>query len=99
MLSSDGSSNRLLLTIAVMAGTPAFAGSPAPSATTNSLIYYVEGGLTLDNFTSPVSVVVPAVTTGLPAAPSGYEYRSFALDAAAGLPASGFLRVRITTIP
>jgi hypothetical protein len=36
------------------------------------------------------------VTTGLPAAPAGYEYRTFRLDASDGLPAKGFLRVQVT---
>jgi len=99
VLSSDGISQKLLLTIAVRAGTPAFSGTPSPSATQDGVTYTVQGGLDMASFTSPVSAVAPAVTTGLPAAPSGYEYRTFKLDASDGLPGTGFLRVRITTNP
>ena len=99
VLSSDGISKMLLLTITVRAGTPDFTGTPSPAATQDGVIYTVQGGLSLAAFTSPVSAVVPAVTTGLPAAPAGYEYRSFKLDAADGLPGSGFLRVQVATSP
>ena len=99
VLTSDGSSKKLLLTIAVRAGTPTFSGTPSPSATQDGVIYTVQGGLDMASFTSSVSVVAPAVTTGLPAAPSGYEYRTFKLDAADGLTGKGFLRVKVTTTP
>jgi hypothetical protein len=88
----------LLLTIAVRAGTPAFTGLPSPAATQDGVTYRIQGGLGIGNFTSPVSEVDPVIT-GLPAVPPGYEYRSFQLDATEGLPARGFLRVGITTLP
>ena len=94
--SSDaGTANELLLTIAVLNGTPVFAGTPSPSATTQGYTYTVQGSTNLSSFTSPVSVVTP-VTTGLPSAPSGYTYRTFSLDASNGLPSKGFLRVSVT---
>jgi hypothetical protein len=88
----------LLLTIAVRAGTPAFTGSPSPAATLDGITYTIQGGSSIGSFTSPVSEVAP-VTTGLPAAPAGYEYRTFRLAEADGLPARGFLRVGITALP
>jgi hypothetical protein len=94
--SSDaGTAAELLLTIAVRTGTPVFAGSPSPTATHDGFTYTVEGSLDLADFTSAVSVVTP-VTTGLPAAPAGYTYRTFSLDASNGLPTKGFLRVSVT---
>lgn len=90
---------KLLLTLAVRAGTPAFTGSPSPSATIEGITYSILGGLSLEQTTSPVSVVTLPQTTGLGAAPAGYEYRTFKLDATDGLPAKGFLRVRVTTAP
>jgi hypothetical protein len=51
--------------------------------------------LGLASFSAPVSVVTP-VTTGLPAAPAGYEYRTFRLDGSDGLPSTGFLRVQVS---
>ena len=96
-LTNDGTATRkLLLTLAVRAGTPAFAGSPSPSATSEGVTYAILGGLGLTLWDSPVSVVTPPQTAGLPAAPAGYEYRTFKLNAADGLPSKGFLRVRVT---
>lgn len=98
--SADGSVDgdatpELLLTIAVRTGTPAFAGSPSPTATKDGYTYTVQGSLTLSGFTDPVTPVAP-VTTGLPAAPAGYEYRTFSLDGTNGLPGTGFMRVTVT---
>jgi autotransporter-associated beta strand protein len=85
----------LLLTIAIRSGTPAFTGSPSPAATRDGFTATVEGGLNLASFTSVVTPVAP-VTTGLPAAPAGYEYRTFSLAGSSGLPSKGFLRVQVT---
>jgi hypothetical protein len=88
----------LLLTIAVRAGTPAFTGTPAPGATHDGFTCTVEGSTDLVDFNTVVLVVDPE-TAGLPAAPAGYEYRSFSLDRSNNLPAKGFLRVRVTPAP
>jgi autotransporter-associated beta strand protein len=93
--SDPGTARELLMTIAVRAGTPAFAGSPSPTATRDGVTYLIQGSASLGNFTSPVSGVAP-VTTGLPAAPAGYEYRTFSLGGSDGLPSKGFLRVNVT---
>jgi autotransporter-associated beta strand protein len=85
----------LLLTIAVRAGTPAFTGTPSPTAPKDGCTYTVQGSLDLAGFAAPVSVVAP-VTTGLPAVPAGYEYRTFSLAGSNNLPGKGFLRVRVT---
>ena len=90
-----GTAKELLLTIAVRSGAPAFAGSPSPTAIRDGATYTVQGSTDLATFTSAVSVVAP-VTTGLPAAPAGYEYRTFSLDGSDGLPSKGFLRVDVT---
>lgn len=95
--SSDAASDKdLILTIAVRAGTPAFTGSPTPTATFDGLTYSIEGSLDLNGFPSAVSAVDP-VTAGLPTLDSGYVYRSFILDASNGLPGKGFLRAKVTT--
>jgi hypothetical protein len=97
--SSDaGTANELLLTIAVLNGTPVFAGSPSPTASTQGYTYTVQGSTNLATFTTPVNVVTP-VTTGLPAAPTGYTYRTFSLSGSDGLPGRGFLRVDVTPTP
>jgi autotransporter-associated beta strand protein len=94
--SDDGGTDKeLLLTIAVRSGTPAFTGTPSPAATHEGFTSTVQGSLSLATFSAPVSVVT-TVTTGLPAAPAGYEYRTFRLDGSDGLPSKGFLRVQVT---
>jgi autotransporter-associated beta strand protein len=90
-----GTDKELLLTIAVRSGTPAFTGSPSPAATHEGFTSTVQGSLGLATFSAPVSVVT-TVTTGLPAAPAGYEYRTFRLDGSDGLPSKGFLRVQVS---
>jgi hypothetical protein len=87
------SAEELLLTLAVRVGTPAFAGSPAPTATLAGITYTVEGGGSLEDFSAPVLEVAPVITD-LPAPPSGYEYRTFSLDRLSN--PQGFLRVRVS---
>ena len=95
-LTNDGTATpKLLLTIAVRSGAPAFSGTPSPSSTADGITYTILGGLTPSDTTSAVSVVSPQ-TSGLPAAPAGYEYRTFKLDAADGLPSKGFMRVKVS---
>ena len=89
----------LILTVAVRTGTPAFAGSPSPSAIhpTDGITYTIEGSLDLGSFPTTVNVVPTPVITGLPAAGAGYEYRSFSLDGSNGLTGKGFLRAKVTS--
>jgi autotransporter-associated beta strand protein len=95
--SSDvGTQNELLMTIAVRSGTPAFTGSPSPSATQDGVTYKVQGSLALNSFTTiaiPVNVVAPPAPNATP--PAGYEYRTFSLSGSNGTPDKGFLRVSI----
>ncbi|MEI7955267.1 MAG: GDSL-type esterase/lipase family protein [Verrucomicrobiota bacterium] len=86
----------LVLTIAVRAGTPDFSGAPSPAATHDGITYTIEGGSTLSAFGAAVNVLAAPVTGGLPAAGTGYEYRSFSLAGSEGLAGSGFLRARVT---
>jgi autotransporter-associated beta strand protein len=92
---ADGdSTTELLMTIAVRSGTPAFAGSPSPTATMDGMTYTIQGSADLSGFTATVNPASP-VTTGLPAAPTGYEYRTFSLNGSNGMPSKGFLRVQV----
>lgn len=91
-------SGKLLVTIAVRSGTPAFAGSPSPGAAKDGVNYTVEGSVDLTDYSAAVLATAPEVT-GLPPVPDGYEYRSFNLDRAANLGGMGFLRVRVTAAP
>ena len=90
-----GTASELLMTIAVLNGTSAFSGLPSPTATRNGATYTIQGSLDLVNFTNPVFEVAP-VTTGLPAPPEGYTYRTFSLGGSNGNPNKGFLRVGVT---
>lgn len=99
--SSDaGTAKELLLTIAVRDGAgidPVFAPATGgnPTASQDGVTYTIQGGIDLSSFTGTVSVV-NTVSTGLPPAPTGYEYRTFSLDGSDGLPSKGFMRVSIT---
>lgn len=97
-----GTARELLLTIAVRAGNDGAGGNPifsptsgAPTATIDGITYTIQGSTDLLNFDSPVSVV-GTITTGLPTVPTGYEYRTFRLNASDGLPSRGFMRVQIS---
>ncbi len=93
--SDDGDATReLLMTIAVRSGTPAFTGSPSPSAAKDGFTVTVDGSTGLDTFPTVVTPV-GVVATDLPAAPAGYEYRTFSLAGSNGLTTRGFLRVRV----
>ena len=89
----------LILTVAVRAGTPAFTGTPSPSANfaADGITYTIEGSLDLGSFLAPVVAVPTAVVTGLPVAGPGYEYRSFSLGGSDGLGGKGFLRAEVTS--
>ncbi|WP_353568289.1 beta strand repeat-containing protein [Haloferula sargassicola] len=92
---ADGDATaELLMTIAVRSGTPAFAGSPSPTATQDGVVYTVQGSQDLATFGETV-VPASAVTAGLPTVPAGYEYRTFSLSGSNGLPSRGFLRVMV----
>jgi hypothetical protein len=88
--------NEMLITIAVRSGTPVFTGSPSPSATQEGFTYTIEGSTNLNGFgtiVTPVAVVLPPAPDTTP--PAGYEYRTFSLNGSNGLPAKGFLHVKI----
>lgn len=94
----DGDSDKeQLLTIAVRTSTPAFDTATSPSAMTGDslTVYTIQGSLDLGTFDSKVKPVTPAVTTNLPSAPDGYEYRTFSLGSSNGLAGKGFLRVKV----
>lgn len=86
----------LLLTIAVLDGTLPFSTATAPTATYDGYTYTIQGSLTLDAFTTAAIPTTVPVTTGLPAAPVGYNYRTFSLSGSNGLTGKGFLRAVVT---
>lgn len=93
--SVDGDAiKEMLMTIAVRTGTPAFSGSPSPSAVQDGYTYRIDGSTTLGTFNTGVNAVNP-VTAGLPTVPSGYEYRTFSLNGSNGTPGKGFLRATV----
>ena len=92
---ADGDTTaELLMTVAVRAGAT-FSGSPSPTATQDGVLYEAVGSVDLASFDEIVNSVTP-VTTGLPGAPTGYEYRTFSLNGSNGFPSVGFLRMNVT---
>jgi autotransporter-associated beta strand protein len=91
----NDSSRKLILTVAVLAGTPVFSAGSSPAASYGGITYAIQGSSNLDASAS-VSILATPVTTGLPPAGAGYEYRSFSLDSSSGLTGKGFLRAQVT---
>lgn len=92
---TETAGKELVLTFAVLNGTPAFSTATSPTATNAGYTYTVQGSLDLSSFTTAAVPVTP-VTTGLGDAPTGYEWRSFSLSGSNGTPNKGFLRVQVT---
>ncbi|MEP4078359.1 sulfatase [Haloferula sp.] len=99
---ADGDTQKeLVLTIAVRngSGSPNFnsGASGEQTATVDGVVYSVEGSLDLVSFTSAVSEATPPVLGPLSPLPTGWEYRTFRLDASQGLPAGslGFMWVGV----
>ncbi len=85
----------LLMTVAVLQGTPTFAGSPL-SATMSGVGYVIQGSDTLAGFplgVTAVATVAPPAPNATP--PAGYEYRTFSLNGSNGTTTKGFLRVKL----
>lgn len=98
--SDSDDQDELVMTIAVLEGTPGFTGTPSPTATHEGQVYTIQGSGDLADFQGGVSVVAEAVVPAdAPTPPDGYEYRSFRLDASNGLSGRGFLRVDVTAAP
>ena len=93
---SPDTAKEMILTVAVRAGTPAFSGSPSPTASHDGITYTIEGSTTLSSFPTVVNVVPTPVTTGLPPVGAGYVYRSFSLAGSNGLTGKGFLHAKVT---
>jgi autotransporter-associated beta strand protein/T5SS/PEP-CTERM-associated repeat protein len=93
---SPDTAKEMILTVAVRAGTPAFSGSPSPTASHDGITYTIEGSTTLSSFPTAVNVVPTPITAGLPPVGAGYEYRSFSLAGSNGLTGKGFLHAKVT---
>ncbi|MES2661397.1 MAG: autotransporter-associated beta strand repeat-containing protein [Verrucomicrobiota bacterium] len=97
--SSDaGTAKELLLTIAVLNGTPAFlpVSTGSPTATFGGVKYTIQGSFDLSNFASPCTVVNPVAPAGNPTPPFGYTYRTFSLNGSNDTLDKGFMRVSVT---
>ena len=92
----------LVLTIAVLKGTPAFstAASPVAVNTTAGVTYTIQSSTTMSFPDASTAFPVTKIDTGLPLLdPAKHEYRSFVLMNSNGLPAKGFLRVKVEPNP
>ena len=84
----------LTISLLVPTGTT-FAGSPSPSATVKGVQVTVGGSLDLATFARGVEET--ALNPALPAASSGYEWRTFRLSDAVSSQPRGFLRASFST--
>lgn len=89
--------NHLTLTFACRTGASFSGSGPVVSAAVDGVIYTVRGSLNLSAFTEGLTEVTPAIVTGLPAAPSGYEYRTFRVTAAQSANPKAFIQAVANT--
>ncbi|MCX6866872.1 MAG: autotransporter-associated beta strand repeat-containing protein, partial [Verrucomicrobia bacterium] len=96
-----GSEQAMVITLPVRGTAPApvFSGAPL-TATTDGVVYTIEGSNDLAAFNQGVTEVTPARASGMPALDPGWSYRTFRLSGP--VPARGvmgFLRVKIVPSP
>lgn len=92
--SDPDTSKELILTIPVIPGTSFAPVGGILSGMAGGVNYQIQGSLDLKNFTSPVEEVYPARESGLPPAPTGWEYHSFRLPSSNGA-SKGFIRAAL----
>lgn len=80
----------LTLTVEVRSGATFTTSGNKLTANRDGVIYTIEGSLDLVTFESAVSEVTPTLGTGTPKA--GYVFKTFRLNASAGLSGRGFIR-------
>jgi hypothetical protein len=85
----------ITLTLEVRSGaTFSASGNDLVSFPIDEVTYLIEGSTDLINWDSAVSEVTPALGSGTPS--SGYEFKTFRLNAGNGLSGKGFLRASVT---
>ena len=97
---TGGAEPEFLLTVLVRAGATFTDGAPATSAPIDGIVYSIGGSGTLpvDDSVS-VSESGTVVATGLPPAPSGYEYKTFILDGSTATLPEGYLQATVAPSP
>lgn len=88
-----GGTNHLTYTFACRSGAT-FAGTAPAIASVDGVDYSVRASLDLSAFTLAVDEVSPAITTGLPAAPVGYTYRTFRVTDPQSTNPKAFIQVK-----
>jgi autotransporter-associated beta strand protein len=95
-LASVSGTSYFTLTLPIRIGATFSGTGEKVSAAVDGIIYRIQGSTDLVEFTTrPVIEVIPALSAAMPALNSGWEYRTFRLDA--GTP--GFLRVGVNVAP
>jgi alpha-N-arabinofuranosidase len=92
----NAGSQALTFTIAVRASVTFAPGSDnTREATVDDITYRIEASQDLSIWNKAVFEVTPAITTGLPSVPAGYEYHTFTVGPVSSTPAD-FIRVKVT---
>lgn len=86
------------LTLPVRAGA-VFSGATSQTATLDGVVYTIEASTDLSSFSGAVVEVSPALTSGMFALSSGWEYRTFRYTLSIATTSKAFLRVKITPAP
>lgn len=70
-----------------------------PTATVSNVIYTVQGTLNLTDWTEAAVEVTPALTVGMPALSTGWEYRTFRFSQSIDTSVRSFMRVEVIEAP
>lgn len=92
------STDYLTYTFACRTGA-SFNGADPATASVDGVDYTVRASLDLAAFTLGLTEVSPAITTGLPAAPAGYEYRTFRVTDAQSANPKAFIQAVAAPAP
>jgi hypothetical protein len=100
MVQELAGSPAMTLTIAARAGATFVSnGNQSVTASRDGIVYQIEGSQGLSTWTGGVTERIPALTSGLPPAPVGYEYHTFQSTTPVVGNARDFLRVKVTAAP
>ena len=91
-----GGSDHFTYTFACRSSDP-FSGTAPATGAADGVAYSVRASSSLQDFALGVAEVIPALTNGLPAAPSGFTYRTFRITTPVDITPKGF--IQITTTP
>ena len=93
-IASVGAEDAFTITVPVRSGVT-LSGAAALTGSVDGVTYFFEGSDDLSAWALDIDEVTPALSAGLPALPTGWEYRSFRAPGPVTADAADFMRVRV----